>query len=92
MKRRKGVKTLEEAISRYNTKAPIGMRRWIAKRGTFVANWATQTGKFFGITVGPVSSAAYRSAVEGKTESEMVGSVTDKGRKCLEGAKAGLQV
>jgi len=86
------VKTVEEAIKKYNTKAPIGMKRWIAKRTAFVPNWAAQTGAFFGITVGPVSREAYRSAVEGKTESEMVGAVTDKGSKCLANAKAGLQV
>ena len=86
------MKTVEESIKKYNTKAPIGMKRWIGKRSTFVPNWATQTGAFHGITVGPISKEAYRSTVEAKTETEMVTSVTDKGKKCMDNAKAGLMV
>lgn len=86
----KQLKTVEEAIARYNTKAPIGMRRWIAKRATFLPKWAANTGRFHGITVGPISRAAYEGAVGAVTESELVASVTDKGRACMDGAKAGL--
>lgn len=86
------MKTVDEAIRKYNLKAPIGMRRWIGKRSAFVPNWATQTGTFHGITVGPISRSAYEGAVNGKTETDMVNAVTDKGRRCMENAKAGLQV
>jgi hypothetical protein len=86
------IKTVEEAIRNYNTRAPIGMKRWIKKRSDFLPRWAENTGKFHGITVGPITREKYESAVGAKTEKEMVNSVTDKGAKLFERAKEGLQV
>ena len=84
------MKTVEQAVARYNAKAPVGMRRWIAKRATFLPKWAARTGEFHGITVGPISRSAYEGAVGAVTESELVSSVTDKGRACMDGARSGL--
>ena len=85
------MKAVAEAVRKYNIKAPIGMKRWIGKRSTFVPNWAAQTGALHGITVGPVSREAYSGAVNAKTE-EIAGAVSDKGQKCMGNAKAGLMV
>lgn len=86
------MKTVDEAIRNYNVSAPVGMKKWIAKRSEFMPRFATNLGAFHGVTVGPITKEKYESKIRAKTEADLVGAVTDKGRKCMENARIGVQV